>query len=80
MTRKDYILIAEAIAGTTLPVSLTDDRHNLMMRAVTRTIAESVADGLAGDNPRFDRERFLKAALGEQFDPEVETWAFTYSD
>lgn len=78
MTRKDYNLIADAIKNTRLPVSLTDERFYLMMLAATRTIAESVADGLAGDNPRFDRERFLKAALGEKFDPEVDPWEFTW--
>lgn len=46
MTRKDYVLIAAALREA-------------------RTVAEAarlLADQLAQDNPRFDRERFLKAA------------------
>jgi hypothetical protein len=55
MTRKDYILIAEALkrAWNTEAESAFPG-----VQAAARNLAES----LARDNPRFDRERFLKAA------------------
>lgn len=58
MTRKDYQLIADAIAetrsecsgdGCTASISLT-------------TLAENLSTRLRADNPRFDRSRFLKAS------------------
>jgi len=61
MTRKDYILIAAALK----------DAHALCSHPFAGPVtaeagcelaAQRVADALARDNPRFDRERFLKAA------------------
>ncbi len=49
MTRKDYELIAQAIADVWCDAVAQKD------------IAESLAEALAGDNPRFDRARFLSA-------------------
>lgn len=49
MTRKDYQLIAQAIADV-----WCENTAQLY-------IAESIADALAQDNPRFDRARFLDA-------------------
>ncbi len=55
MTRKDYVLIADALkrAGNACaspsPIQHATDCHVL-------------ADALARDNPRFDRARFLKAS------------------
>ena len=53
MTRKDYVAIAEVIADA-------KDRFN--MDGAGQYITGRLADMLAADNPRFDRERFLKAA------------------
>jgi len=53
MTRKDYVLLAAAIAS--MP------SHAPTLRAATRSAALVIADALAKDNPRFDRERFLTA-------------------
>lgn len=54
MTRKDYILLAEALR---LPAVCRGDY------ALGRVDAAlQVADALAADNRAFDRERFLKAA------------------
>lgn len=80
MTRKDYILIASAIwaSANRMPVSLTDQHHNNVLDAAIRSVAESVADTLADDNPRFDRERFLEAAC--KYDPTVEAWDFTWEE
>lgn len=51
MTRKDYELIADAIASCGLP------------RAARRTVTGAIALALAGDNPRFDRDRFVARAV-----------------
>jgi len=54
MTLKDYELIAGAIA---------EERraHSAPSRFGVDSTADAVASALARDNPRFDRERFLKA-------------------
>ena len=52
MTRKDYILNADAIKAQHKPHNDTE---------TVQEIALSLADLLEGDNPRFDRDRFLTA-------------------
>jgi len=54
MTRKDYELIAEAIA-TTRGHAYADQLY------IVDWIASDVAEALRTTNPRFDREWFLKA-------------------
>jgi len=49
MTRKHFVALAKALAE----IENADAR---------RTAAHKVAVALALDNPRFDRDRFLKAA------------------
>lgn len=58
MTRKDYILIAAAIANA--GVSVTDINEPQYQHGIEDT-THAIADALARDNPRFDCERFLKA-------------------
>ncbi len=58
MTRKDYVLIAAAIKSA--PVVYAEGHM------AAQTVAESIADALAAENPRFDRARFLKAAGVQQ--------------
>lgn len=53
MTRKDYQLLASVLANFAADGAATDDRD---------AIAYDLADALAADNPRFDRDRFLIAA------------------
>lgn len=53
MTRKDYELIAKVLANFGADNRPVDDRDD---------IANDLADALAADNPRFNRERFLIAA------------------
>jgi hypothetical protein len=53
MTRKDYQLIAAVLKSYATEGIPVDDRD---------AIAYDLADALAKDNPRFDRERFLVAA------------------
>lgn len=48
MTRKDYELIAATI-------------REIPAFPSKRIVAEEFATALAGTNPRFDRDRFLKA-------------------
>jgi len=60
MTRKDYVLIAQAIKGTIPGPEHTEDY--LQGQAVGwANCARSIADALSTDNPRFDRARFLAA-------------------
>jgi hypothetical protein len=54
MTRKDYVLLSNAIANG------IDDASGI--NGLTGyAIIQRIADALATDNPRFDRERFIKA-------------------
>lgn len=60
MTRKDYILIAEALKSA----RPADDSNNFTAARAHHNdrVSRLMAERLARDNPRFDRERFLKAA------------------
>jgi hypothetical protein len=55
MSRKDYVALAEAIR-----LEFQADPHN---RGVYY-VAQNIAAVLAADNPNFNKERFLEAALG----------------
>lgn len=57
MTRKDYILLANALASAKPEYVPTASPFNEQWR----DDCEAVADALAADNARFERERFLKA-------------------
>lgn len=52
MTRKDYILIAKAIKDASSAPGFA---------ARNSFVTHALADALAKDNPRFDRDRFMKA-------------------
>lgn len=54
MTRKDYVLIAEAI-------SYYQHYRNETERQIARGVARELANALATDNPKFNRGRFLDA-------------------
>lgn len=58
MTRKDYVLIADALyaAAKKLPYNLTAAEAN-------RLIVEEIAVALAGDNPNFKPSRFINKSL-----------------
>ena len=56
MTRKDYVAVAARIRNI-----LDGNSANGVVLGVSMT-AKALADVFALDNPRFDRERFLKAA------------------
>lgn len=53
MTRKHYIALAQAIHSAV-------ERHP-EAKACAYDMAQAIATALAGDNPRFNRSKFLKA-------------------
>jgi hypothetical protein len=53
MTRKDYQLIADALRRSHPEPGICTQWMDAVL---------SICDALAQDNPRFNRERFLKAA------------------
>lgn len=60
MTRKDYILIAAALRE---PLQAFDDpAQTHAALCVWEETARNIARALGRDNPRFDGDRFLKAA------------------
>ncbi len=54
MTRKDYILLADALKAAAYALNPPERTGALLA-------ANEIAHSLAEDNPRFDRARFLKA-------------------
>lgn len=66
MTRKDYELIAAAVRNAykgVNPFTDTPDTRQQIKDGICRA-SMAIADRLAEDNPRFDRERFLDACTG----------------
>ena len=63
MTRKDYIIIAEALRKQ-FDHSL--DVHMPTNPQAVLQIADGIACALAKDNPRFHREHFLSVVRGEK--------------
>lgn len=68
MTRKDYALIAAAIAG--MP------RHAPSLRTARESAARTLARALAADNPRFDSAGFLAACDPSYTDTDTDTMGF----
>lgn len=61
MTRKDYVMIADAIRETLLPEPETGIAPPDWQVFATRRVALRLADVLGADNPRFNRHQFLQA-------------------
>lgn len=59
MTRKDYIIIAQAIRNAT-PVAMIAEELPLLRQAHANT-AIKIANALKADNHRFDVARFMEA-------------------
>lgn len=57
MTRRDYVFLAEVFAQALKDLGVYENAT----QAIAHT-ARLMANRLAAANPRFDRERFLKAA------------------
>jgi hypothetical protein len=65
MTKKDYELIAKVLRGQLNHYSPDYGPGWDTARHAVRGVAFKLAWDLARDNPRFNQERFIKAALGE---------------
>ena len=69
MTRKDYIILAEALNITMARVELDEVNESQQYphaAAGVMAVAEELADALKRDNGRFDREHFLAVVRGER--------------
>lgn len=62
MTRKDYILLAEALKDSVCITAGRSMDYEIGCRTQFEVTAHKVASMLAHENPRFDRVRFLVAA------------------
>jgi hypothetical protein len=60
MTRKDYVLIAEALKAARVPSTLGNTNKAVYNNGVDNAVA-FVALALAKDNPCFDGQRFRTA-------------------
>lgn len=60
MTRKDYVAIAKALASARVS-NFTDNPNRALYLNGIDNAAHRVADVMAVDNARFDRQRFLTA-------------------
>ena len=65
MTRKDYILIAEALRDAIKELAKREGDGELLS-AGAMLAASELSYRLQDDNPRFDRARFLSAVLAPQ--------------
>lgn len=61
MTRKDYVLIAAAIADSRETAKRCNGGFSKKDASMLQLTAAKIADALASDNPQFDRARFLTA-------------------
>lgn len=66
MTKKDYIILARALAHTR-PNPLTEVQANSEQ---WRKDVKSVAQALAANNPRFNIVKFIKACCAEPLPPD----------
>ena len=57
MTRKDYVAVANILAG-----DIASHKHAPAQRVAIENVGLSLEDWFAKDNPRFDRDRFRIAA------------------
>jgi len=63
MSKKDYIVIAESIRTQVKQLDRYPKGDALanVLRRNLQALADNLAVNLAVENPRFDRERFMKA-------------------
>ena len=62
MTRKDYNLLASAIRES---MDECRAQYNEDVEVAIRLLTSRLASRLQTDNPRFDRQKFYKAAIGQ---------------
>lgn len=66
MTRKDFVRLAAALQGSRPVFSVGTDPDTARARvAQHRACIKAIANALAGDNGRFDRDRFYRASWYE---------------
>lgn len=61
MTKKDYEKIAKVLAKRITVTGEFSRAYQNEVREQVKYVASDLADTFAEDNPKFDRERFLKA-------------------
>lgn len=67
MSKKDYIILAECVTAAVSQINNVYNAPNvsgdclLSAQDGVRTLAIQIANRLAGENPRFNRDTFLKA-------------------
>jgi hypothetical protein len=67
MTRKDYIVIAEALRITVNRTRIDEKAEGgTYPHATSGVMAEEIADALARDNYRFNKRHFLAVVCGEK--------------
>lgn len=65
MSRKDYVAIAAAIRAEREAWAGNPDEERYPAYEALQCATESIANVLAVDNPNFNRDRFMEAALGK---------------
>lgn len=79
MTKKDYELIASVLKQAILFCDDTSNQDDDIL--LLETLSKRFADTLASKNPRFNREKFLKACGVEVENERIKTcvncWAIT---
>jgi hypothetical protein len=63
MTRKDYIILAEALRNS---YAHSLDVHSTANPQAVLTVTTAIACALAKDNPRFNREHFFAVVQGQK--------------
>ena len=61
MTKKDFELIAKSIFYVRKNMEFLSAEQRQGAKVISRGIAYSLCDNLFIDNPRFNRDKFLKA-------------------
>ena len=65
MTKRDYEMLAAILRETSKHFPVCVD-YSEGWHAAVSSIANGIANGLAADNSRFDKARFLNAYRGSQ--------------
>jgi hypothetical protein len=61
MTRKDYIILAEALSQAWLNPDDMKDRDSEGFADGLKAVRHYIVKALKQDNPRFDKDKFVKA-------------------
>ena len=61
MRKKDYLLIARVIHGRVLEIKRTRTDCYEIINSIIYWIVNDLANKFVNDNPKFDRQKFIKA-------------------